>query len=502
MENKKLWGKRFEKKPSALAEAFTSGRDVRGISPADQRLIPYDLWGSRAHVVMLVRQRIIPRRDARLLVTGLREIEKYWQRGSFNLDPSLEDVHTNVEGWLIEKFGIEVGGKLHTARSRNDQVALDMRLYLRDCNLGFVSGLSSLIQTLLRRAKEHRGVITPGYTHHQSAQVTTLGHIWLSFAGAFSRDVQRFQDWYNRFNENPLGSMTGYGTTFPIDRFLTSKLLGFDGLCENSLDPIQNRWEAEAELGFAVSAMMNHLSSLAQTLILFSTAEFGFVKLDDAYSTGSSMMPQKRNPDTLEVMKAKASAAQGFLASLLSIGKALFLGYNRDTQWTKYLILDLVDECLSAAPLMGEIISSLKISRKEMEARSQAGFIAAPELVEQMVQEWKIPFRQAKGAVEKAIRYAEKEGFKVLPLPLLQKASQEEGLKIKMTKSFARRSQKGYDFISKRVAVGGPSPRSLDRNISTLKRTLQEFHRWLKQKVTEQSRAKMKLARMEQALNL
>jgi argininosuccinate lyase len=497
---KRLWGKRFEKEPSALAEAFTSGRDVRGVPPADERLIPYDLWGSRAHVVMLARQRIIPRRDARLLVAGLREIERRWDKGNFKLDPSLEDVHTNVEGWLIKKFGIEVGGKLHTARSRNDQIALDMRLYLRDCNLGFVSGLSSLIRILIRQAQKHREVITPGYTHHQPAQVTTLGHIWLSFAGAFSRDVQRFQDWHSRFNENPLGSMTGYGTTFPIDRYLTSKLLGFDGLYENSLDPIQNRWEAEAELGFAISAMMNHLSSLAQTLILFNTAEFSFIKLDDAYSTGSSMMPQKRNPDTLEVMKAKASVAQGFLASLLSIGKALFLGYNRDTQWTKYLIMDLVDECLSAAPLLGEIVSSMKINREEIAVRSQKGFITCPEVVEQMVQAGKISFRQAKGAVEKAIRYAEKEGFEKLTLPLLRKASQEEGLEIKLTESFVQQSQKAHDFISKRTVVGGPSPRSMDQNISTLKKTIHKCRIWLKQKTLQQSHAKAKLARMEQAL--
>jgi argininosuccinate lyase len=500
MKMNKLWGKRFEKGPSALAEAFTSGRDVRGIPAADERLIPYDLWGSRAHAVMLARQKIIPRRDARLLISGLKEIEKAWRGGKFRLDPSQEDVHSNVESRLVKKFGIEVGGKMHTARSRNDQVALDMRLYLRDCNLGFVSGLSSLIQILIRQAQKHREVITPGYTHHQPAQVTTLGHIWLSFAGAFSRDVQRFQDWYNRFNENPLGSMTGYGTTFPIDRFLTSMLLGFDGPCESSLDPIQNRWEAEAELGFAVSAMMNHLSSLAQTLILFGTAEFSFIKLDDAYSTGSSMMPQKRNPDPLEVMKAKASVAHGLLASLLSIGKGLFLGYNRDTQWTKYLIMDLVDETRSAAPLMGEIVSSVKISRKEMAVRSQKEFITSPEIVEQMVQAGKISFRQAKGAVERAIRYAEREGFEALTLPLLQKASQEEGLQIKLTDSFVQRSQKGHDFISKRAAVGGPSPRSSDKNISTLRQTLHKCQLWLKQKTAQQSRAKAELARMEQAL--
>jgi argininosuccinate lyase len=497
---KRLWGKRFKKKPAALAEAFTSGRDVRGISPADERLIPYDLWGSRAHVVMLAEQGIIPRRDARLLIAGLKEMDKAWKAGRFRLDPSQEDVHSNVESWLIRKYGLEVGGKLHTARSRNDQVALDMRLYLRGCNLGFVSGLSSLIQTLIRQGQKHREVITPGYTHHQVAQVTTLGHIWLSFAEAFSRDVGRFRDWHDRFNENPLGSMTGYGTSFPIDRHLSTKLLGFDRPCSNSLDPIQNRWEAEGELGFAVAAMMNHLSSLAQTLILFSTGEFGLMKLDDAYSTGSSMMPQKRNPDPLEVMKAKASVAHGILGSLLSIGKALFLGYNRDSQWTKYLIMDLIDECLAAPQLMGEIIVSLRVKPKEMGARSQKGFITAPELLEQMVQERKIPFRQAKEAVERAIRYAEEEGLEVIPLPLLQKASQKAGLEIKLTESFVEKAQKGGACISKRTAVGGPSPRSLNRNISILGQTLQEFHRWLKQKSAQQSLSKGKLARMERAI--
>jgi len=500
MKINKLWGKRFEKGPSALAGEFTSGRDVRGVPPADERLIPYDLWGSRAHVVMLARQKIIPRRDARLLISGLKEIEKTWERGRCKLDPSQEDVHSNVEGWLVKRHGIEVGGKLHTARSRNDQVALDVRLYLKERGLHFISSLSSLAEILLRQAQKHREIITPGYTHHQLAQVTTLGHIWLSFAGAFSRDAQRFQDWYNRFNENPLGSMTGYGTTLPIDRRLTSKLLGFDGPCASSLDPIQNRWEAEAELGFAVAAMMNHLSSLAQTLILFSTGEFGLVRLDDAYSTGSSMMPQKRNPDPLEVMKAKASVAQGLLSSLLSIGRALFLGYNRDTQWTKYLIMDLVDECLPAPELMGEIIQTLKINRKEMAARTQKGFIAAPELVEQIVQEWKVPFRRAKGAVEKAIRYAEKEGAEALSLPVLTKALQEEGIKVKLSEAFILKAQEAKVFLAKRTAGGGPSPRSLDRNISRLEQSLQESRRWMTRKVKQQSVAKANLTRMERAI--
>jgi argininosuccinate lyase len=500
MKMNKLWGKRFEKEPSALAGEFTSGRDVRGIPPADERLIPYDLWGSRAHVTMLARQKIIPRRDARLLISGLKEIEKAWERGRFKLDPSQEDVHSNVESWLVMKYGIKVGGKLHTARSRNDQVALDVRLYLKECALQFASSLSSLEEILIRQAQKHRGTMAPGYTHHQLAQVTTLGHIWLSFAGAFSRDVQRFQDWYDRFNENPLGSMTGYGTTFPIDRHLTSRLLGFDGPCASSLDPIQNRWEAEAELGFAAAAMMNHLSSLAQTLILFSTGEFRFIRLDDAHSTGSSMMPQKRNPDPLEVMKAKTSVAQGLLSSLLSVGKALFLGYNRDTQWTKYLIMDLVDECLSAPALMGEILLSLKVNRKEMAERARKGFISAPEVVEQIVQEWKIPFRQAKGAVEKAIRYAEKEGAEGLSLPALTKALREEGIKIKLSEAFIRTAQEAQFFIARRNAVGGPSPRSSENNISLLRQSLQKSRRWLNRKVRQQAAARTNLARMERAV--
>ena len=449
---------------------------------------------------MLARQRIIPRRDARLMISGLKEIEKAWEKGKFKLDPSQEDVHSNVEAWLVKRYGIEVGGKLHTARSRNDQVALDIRLYLRDVGLQFITGLSSLVEVLLRQARKHQGVMGPGYTHHQPAQVTTLGHIWFSFAVAFSRDLQRFQDWYGRFNENPLGSMTGYGTTFPIDRRLTSKLLGFDGPSASSLDPIQNRWEAEADLGFAATAMMNHLSSLAQTLILFSTGEFGLVRLDDAHTTGSSMMPQKRNPDPLEVMKAKASVVQGLLSSLLSIGKALFLGYNRDTQWAKYLVMDLVDECLPAPELMGEIILSLKVDRKAMATRAGRGFIAAPELVEQIVQEWKVPFRQAKGAVERAIRETEKERDEGISLPALNKALRGEGIKVKLNEAFMLKTRQAKVFIPRRVAEGGPSPRSLRENVSRLEQSLRESRRWVYRKVRQKSAAKANLARMERAI--
>jgi len=497
MKTGKLWGERFEKEPAALAEIFTSGRDVRGTPPADERLIPYDLWGSRAHVVMLVRQEIIPRREARVLIKGLKEIEKSWRMGDFRLSPSKEDVHSSVEAWLIKKYGIDVGGRLHTARSRNDQVVLDMRLYLRDCALDFIAELTSFVHVLLSRAQKYRDVILPGYTHHQPAQVTTLGHVWLSFAGAFLRDGRRFQDWYVRFNQNPLGSMTGYSTSFTLDRNLTSRLLGFDGPCQNSLDPIQNRWEPEAEMAFDISVTMNHLSTLAQTLIILSTGEFGMLGLDDAYCSGSSMMPQKRNPDPLEVIKAKAAVAQGSLNSLLSIGKANFLGYNRDTQWTKYLIMDLIDECFYGPRIMSEIVSSLQIDESQMTALSQKRFIAAPDLLERIIQEWGAPFRQAKVAVEKAVKYSEAEGFEHLSLSALKRALKEEGLNLKVDARVVQAAQEPRNIVSHRKAIGGTSPQALQKNIRFVSRQLQVMQKWIVQRRKQQAAAKARLAAME-----
>lgn len=497
---KRLWGKRFEKEPAALAEIFTSGRDVRGTPPADERLIPYDLWGSRAHVVMLVRQEIIPRREARALIKGLKEIEKSWRMGDFRLSPSKEDVHSSVEAWLIKKYGIDVGGRLHTARSRNDQVVLDMRLYLRDCALDFIGELTSFVHVLLSQAQKYRDVILPGYTHHQPAQVTTLGHVWLSFAGAFLRDGRRFQDWYERFNQNPLGSMTGYSTSFPIDRNLTSRLLGFDGPCQNSLDPIQNRWEPEAEMAFDIAVTMNHLSTLAQTLIILGTGEFGMLRLDDAYCSGSSMMPQKRNPDPLEVIKAKAVVAQGLLNSLLSMGKANFLGYNRDTQWTKYLIMDLIDECFYGPRIMSEIVSSLQINKSQMAALSQKRFIAAPDLLERIIQEWGAPFRKAKVAVEKAVKYSEAEGFEHLSLSALKRALKEEGLNLKVDARVVQAAQEPRNIVSRRKAIGGTSPQALQKNTRFVSRQLQVMQKWIVQRRKQQAAAKTCQAGLEKNL--
>jgi argininosuccinate lyase len=502
MTAEKLWGKRFEKPPSPLAQKFTSGRDVQGKPAADERLIPYDIWGSRAHVVMLAKAGILPGRQARILSKGLHQIEDLWRQGGFLLDPFQEDVHTNIEGWLTKKYGSQTGGRLHTARSRNDQIAVDMRLYLRDCALTFSSEVLFLLEVLIRLARRHRDQIFPGYTHHQPAQVTTLGHILLGFGESFLRDAQRFQEWFDRFNKNPLGSMTGYSTTLRIDRKLTSKLMGFDGPTQSSLDPIQNRWEAEAELGFALSTLMNHLSSLAQTLILFSTGEFNLIHLDDSYCTGSSMMPQKRNPDPLEVTKAKAALIHGHLQTLISIGRSLFLGYNRDTQWTKYLVMDLIDESASAPKVMAEILASIQVNGKRAAELCQMGFITSPDLVERLVAEWHIPFRLAKKAVERAVRYSEAEGADKISLSAFEKALKEEKISVSGDQKFIDRAQNPKILVGLRKATGGSSPEGLKENISNLDRSKNALLKWVSAKRSQISSAESLLRKQEKAIYL
>ncbi len=497
MKTEKLWGARFSKPPSPLAEAFTSGRDVRGVSPADERLLPYDLWGSRAHVVMLYQQKIITRQEARALLRGLKEIEKIWEKGNFSLDPRKEDVHTNIESWLIEKYGVEIGGKLHTARSRNDQVALDMRLYLREAALSFINEILSLTQLLISQAQKHVALPFPGYTHHQPAQVTSLGQIWLAFVESFARDLRRFQEWYERFNENPLGSMTGYSTSFPIDRILTSKLLGFDGPTSNALDAIQTRWEMEAELAFIINSLMNHSSSLAQTLIIFSTAEFALCRLDEAHCSGSSMMPQKRNPDPLEIIKAKSALAQGKLFSLLAIGRAQFLGYNRDTQWSKYLIMDLIDECLPVPVLLNEIVGKLKWEGEKISSLTKRGFITAPDLLEAIVRQEKIPFRLAKTLLERAIKYAEAEGAEQVTYSSLNKAFQENGMNLSWPAELLQNFQDSHYIIAQRKIIGGTSRPGLEKNINRLRQKLKKSTLWLKNKQQQITTALRALQKME-----
>jgi argininosuccinate lyase len=501
MRIEKLWGGRFEELPSEEMVDFLSGRDVKGGPPCDKRLIPYDLWGNRAHVLMLCHRDILSKRDGKRILKGLREIETLHQKGKFGLDPSKEDVHSNIESYLIGRLGIEYGGKVHTGRSRNDQIVLDMRLYLRNQILEFVEGLIFLMESLLQRAWEHWSTIMPGYTHHQHAVATTFGHVLLSFAEALERDAKRFGHWFNLFNKNPLGGAAGYGTSFNLDRQLTSKLLGFDGPTENVTDPITQRWEPEAELAYDVAVMMDHLSTTAQTLILLSTREFNMVRLSDRHCTGSSVMPQKRNPCSLEVIKAKAAFAHGMLISLLSAGKSLFIGYNRDTQWTKYWVMDLVDESKPALPVMTDVIRLLQVNKEQMLKLAQEGFADATSLMEWLVRQSPLPMRKAKMVMERAVKYSEKEGRGSVSYQSLKKALTEMKVHISITEKDVEKIKRPERILAQALSIGTPSEKRIKENITSLEKRVQANLEWLVRKRNGIEKAKGLIFKMERELS-
>jgi len=500
MKIEKLWGGRFEELPSKEMVSFLSGRDVRGIPPCDERLIPYDLWGNRAHVLMLCHQGILSKQDGKKILKGLKEIELLYHKGKFGLDASKEDVHSNIESFLIQRVGIESGGKVHTGRSRNDQIVLDMRLYLRDQVLEFVEGLIFLMEALLQKGEEHHLTVMPGYTHHQHAVATTFGHLLLSFAESLERDVQRFAHWFDLFNKNPLGAAAGYGTTFNLDRQLTSKLLGFNGPTENVTDPITQRWEPETELAYDVAVMMDHLSTMAQTFILLSTSEFNMVRLNDRHCTGSSIMPQKRNPCSLEVIKAKTSFAHGMLVSLLSAGKSLFMGYNRDTQWTKYWIMDLVDESKPALSVMTEVIRLLQVNKTQMLKQAEEEFGGATSLMEWMVRQGSLPLRKAKMVVEKAVKYSEKEGKGKVSYQSLKKALTEMKVHLSVTEENVEEMQRPEKILDQTSSIGTPSEKRVKENIGSLQKKVRINRAWLIHQRKGIEKAKALMFQMEKQL--
>jgi argininosuccinate lyase len=502
MKVQKLWGERLRKEMPQHVIDFLSGRDVRGVPPCDEVLIPYDIWGSKAHAIMLWRQGIISEQDSREILKGLKEVETLYSRGSFRLDVSKEDVHSNIESHLIEHFGMESVGKMHTGRSRNDQIALDMRLYLRDQAGRFIDDLTALLQTMATRARRHVRTVMPGFTHHQHAMITTFGHMLLGLAIPLERDLLRFVHWYGLFNRNPLGGAAGYGTAFPVDRQLTSRFLGFDSPHDHSTDPITNRWEPETDLAFAISMTMNHLSAIAQTLILLGTTEFEMIRLDDVHSSGSSVMPQKRNPDPLEVIKAKASVAQGALTGLISIGRAPMVGYNRESQWTKYMIMDLVSECAPAVPMMREIIELVEVNEGAMEAEAHKGFIAATHLLESLVKQSNLPFRQAKVLVEKAVRFADEGGRGQLDLADLNHAVREMGLHLTFRERDIAEWQDPMKILGGESGFGGPAPSVTRKTVSSLRRRLRGYLRWRENQLGRIRDARKEIESIEQGLGI
>ncbi len=384
--------------------SFTSSLDV------DVMLSFYDVMGSLAHVRMLKKCEIIPSDDADRIIEGLKTIAAEMENGEFKMDESLEDIHTNVEFRLTDMIG-PAGGKLHTGRSRNDQVATDFRMYLRDMTLETVKNIDLLIDSLITIAKDNGDTVMPGFTHMQHAQPVTLAQHMLAHAFKLSRDAQRFLDAFERLNLCPLGSAALAGTTYPIDREMTARSLGFKGPTFNSMDSVSDR-DFVTELAFCASLTSIHLSSMSEELVLWSSQEFGFIEMADKYTTGSSIMPQKKNPDIAELIRGRSGAINGSLVTMLMMIKGLPLSYNRDLQEDKKPVMESLDSLNSCLTMMSKVISTMKVRSDVMLSKVTSGFINATDLADYLVTKG-VPFREAHGIVGASVRYCIDNGKKL-----------------------------------------------------------------------------------------
>ncbi len=451
----KLWGGRFATGTADSVEAFTASIEI------DARLYRHDIMGSIAHAKMLAKQRIIPAGDARKIIRGLQTIQREIDGRKFQFSQADEDIHMNIERRLTELIG-PAGGKLHTARSRNDQVALDMRLFLRDEVGLIVDGLHALGQELARAASKHLDVIMPGYTHLQRAQPVLFSHHLLAYFDMFERDGERFNECLTRINVLPLGSGALAGTTFPIDRAYVAKLLGFPRVSKNSIDAVSDR-DFLLEFLASSSILFVHLSRLAEEFVLWSTQEFGFVELPDGYCTGSSMMPQKKNPDVPELIRGKTGRVFGHLQALLTIMKGLPLAYNRDLQEDKIPLFDTVDTVKACVKIMGEVIAGMKVRRERMLSAVQDGFMNATDLADYLV-ERALPFRAAHAVAGKVVQFCLAHGKRIEELTLVE------------LKRFSDKFEKNvYKYLSaeaaveRRRAVGGTARGNVVRRLRELR---------------------------------
>ena len=393
----KLWGGRFQKNTDKKVDDFNSS--IR----FDKRMYRQDITGSIAHATMLGNQGIIPADDAKLIVKGLKAILEDIENDKVTFEIDAEDIHMNVEKLLIERIG-EPGKRLHTGRSRNDQVALDIRMYLRDESEEISEMLKHTLTVITDLAEEHTETIMPGYTHLQKAQPITLAHHLMAYFEMFSRDLERLSDWKKRVNIMPLGSGALAGTTYPLDREFVARELGFSGVTRNSLDGVSDR-DFVIELASTLSMIMMHLSRFCEELILWSSHEFSFVEMDDAFSTGSSIMPQKKNPDVAELIRGKTGRVYGHLMGLLTTMKGIPLAYNKDMQEDKEPIFDAVDTVKLCLPVFCDMIATMRVNKKTMLQGAKGGFTNATDLADYLVKKG-LPFREAHGVVGRMVFYA------------------------------------------------------------------------------------------------
>jgi argininosuccinate lyase len=393
----KPWDGRFTEKTDKIVEDFTSSIET------DKRLYAYDIEGSIAHCRMLAKASIISEEDASSLMEGLGKIKREIEHKNFQFDNSLEDIHMHIESRLVQLVG-KAAQNLHAARSRNDQVALDVRMYLRDETLNTIKLLVMLRKSIVGLAKTHIDVVLPGYTHLQRAQPVLLSHHLMAYYEMFSRDAARFRDCLKRINVMPLGSAAIAGTTYPIDREYTAKLLDFPQVSANSIDAVSDR-DFIIEFLSAASICMVHFSRMSEEFILWSSSEFGFIELPDSFATGSSIMPQKKNPDVPELVRGKTGRVFGDLMALLSIMKSLPLAYNRDMQEDKAALFNTVDILTGCIEIYIKMLPKLKINKEAMRQATSTGFLNATDMADYLVARG-MQFRQAHSCVGKAVGYA------------------------------------------------------------------------------------------------
>ncbi len=447
----KLWGGRFQKATDHLVDDFHSSISF------DQRLYRYDIRGSMAHARMLAKQGIIAPEEAQAIIKGLEEILADIEAGRVEFSVAAEDIHMNIEQLLIERIG-PVGKKLHTARSRNDQVALDVRMYLKDEIDAIIALLRQLQETLLDLAEKHLDTVMPGYTHLQRAQPVTLAHHLLAYVQMFGRDVERLQDCRRRTDVLPLGAGALAGTTFPIDPAYVAEQLGFAAVAENSLDAVSDR-DFAVEFTAAAALIMVHLSRFCEEIILWSSAEFAFVELDDAYSTGSSMMPQKKNPDVAELTRGKAGRVFGDLMTLLTMLKGLPLAYNKDMQEDKEALFDAVDTVKKCLRVFTPMVASLKVRPENMAGAARGGFTNATDLADYLVKKG-VPFREAHEQAGKLVYYC------------LSRGKSLEELSLEEFRHLAPRVEEDVyraidirQCVAARRVLGGPAPEAVRQAI-------------------------------------
>ena len=455
----KLWAGRTDGVTDAAADDFNSS--IR----FDCKMYRQDIQGSMAHAAMLGAQHIIAPAEAETLIDGLQGILNDLDSGALAFDPACEDIHMFVEQVLTARLG-DVGKKLHTARSRNDQVALDVRLYLREQIDTITGQLRELAAALTEKAERHKSTILPGYTHLQRAQPVTFGHHLLAYAMMLLRDIDRLGDCRCRMNQSPIGCCALAGTTYPTDRVMEAAALGFDGICRNSLDGVSDR-DFGVELLSDLSILMMHLSRFSEELILWSSWEFHFVELDDAYTTGSSIMPQKKNPDMAELCRGKTGRVYGDLMALLTVLKGLPLAYNKDMQEDKEALFDAVETVQMCLTVFTPMVATMRVREDTMLHAAQSGFINATDLADYLVGKG-LPFRDAYKISGRIVARCMAEGkvLETLPLEVYREYSP----------LFAEDVYKAVDLtacVERRISAGGTGPASVQAQLDYVKQQLQ-----------------------------